>query len=253
LRFSGSHKLYGASFSKLQQARILVIGLGGVGSFAAEALARSGVLNIDLLDLDEICLTNTNRQIHTLTANIGRSKAQVMSERILQINPNCRTQIHLDFLDQQNLATYVTSEIDAVIDCIDSVRVKAALIAWCKRRKIKIITCGGAGGKISPTQIQIKDLSKAFNDPLSAKVRATLRHDYNFSRDLKCNFGVPCVFSSEQIRYTDACGGVTFAKNGVQSGINCSGGLGSSCMVTASFGLAAAAWVVNKLTLSVKK
>jgi len=249
VRFAGISNLYGASnIDILASAKILVVGLGGVGSWAAESLARSSIGNLDLLDLDDICTSNINRQIHALNNTVGISKAQAMLERIKQINPACNVRVHEDFLTVDNLTAYVTPDINIVIDCIDSVRVKAALIAWCKRYKIKIITTGASGGKTCPTYIQITDLSKTYNDPLSAKVRSTLRHDYNFTRNRQRTFGVPCVFSAEQMRYATSCGAISFAKTGAKSGINCTSGLGSSCMVTASFGLFAASLAVNKLT-----
>jgi len=254
VKFNGITKLYGQSSSNiLTNARILVIGLGGVGSWAIEALARSGIGNLYLLDLDDICVSNINRQIHALDSTIGLSKTQVMQKRIKQINAKCMVTAHEDFLTNDNLAKYVTNDLSIVIDCIDSVRVKSALIAWCKRRKIKIITTGASGGKTDPTCIKVADLSKTHNDPLLAKVRSTLRHDYNFSRNPKRSFGVTSVFSSEQMRYVENCGAISFAKNGIGSGINCAQGLGSSCMVTASFGLVAASVAVNKLTKDSQK
>jgi len=249
VRFAGISNLYGVNAADIFKARILVVGLGGVGSWVAESLARSGIGNLDLLDLDDICMSNVNRQIHALDDNIGLSKSKVMQQRIKQINPDCRINAYEDFLTQDNLCDYVTKDLNMVIDCIDSVRVKAALISFCKRRKIKIITTGASGGKTNASCIQILDLSKTYNDPLAAKVRSTLRHDYGFSRNPKRSFSVPCVFSNEQMRYNTDCGDISFAKVNAGTNISCANGLGSSCMVTATFGLMAASLAVNKLVM----
>lgn len=249
-RFAGVARLYGlAGAQRLARAHCALVGIGGVGSWAAEALARSGVGQITLLDLDEVCLSNSNRQAHALTANVGRPKVEVMAERLLAINPACRVHPIMDFVTPQTLSDYIAQEFDLVLDCIDSVASKAALIAWCKRRKIPILCTGGAGGQIDPTQIRYGDLNKAFNDPLLAKVRSRLRRDFGFSSSKGRHYSVPCVFSTEQLRYPTPQGGVcqskSFAGEGVR--LDCSGGFGASMMVTASFGMAAAAKAVEKL------
>lgn len=250
-RFGGIARLYGReAVERLASSHVAVVGIGGVGSWAAEALVRTGVGEISLFDLDDICVTNTNRQLHTLSDSIGRSKVEVMAERLQTINPQCRVHAIADFVTRETMAEYITERLDFVIDCIDSVAAKAALIAWCKRRKIGIVTTGGAGGQIDPTKIQILDLNKTFNDPLAAKVRATLRRDYNFSRTPGRHYSVPCVFSSEQLRYPKPDGTVCQTKSFVGEGVklDCAGGFGAVTMVTASFGMAAAAKAVEKLT-----
>ena len=201
-RFAGVARLYGdEGLQRLGNAHVAVVGIGGVGSWAAEALARSGVGEITLFDLDDVCVSNTNRQAHALEGQVGRLKVEVMAERLRAINPKITVHAVADFVTRETMAEYITEQMDAVIDCIDSVMAKAALIAWCRRRKIAIVTTGGAGGQIDPTQIQVGDLNKTFNDPLASRVRSTLRRDYNFSRNTSRNYGVPCVFSSEQLRY----------------------------------------------------
>jgi len=250
-RFGGIARLYGREgLARLAAAHVAVVGIGGVGSWAAEALARTGVGEISLFDLDDICVTNTNRQLHALSDSIGRPKVEVMAERIRAINPQCTVHAVADFVTRESMASLITEQLDFVIDCIDSVAAKAALIAWCKRRKIGIVTTGGAGGQIDPTKIQILDLNKTFNDPLAAKVRATLRRDYNFSRTPGRHYSVPCVFSSEQLRYPKPDGTVCQNKSFVGEGVklDCAGGFGSVTMVTASFGMVAAAKAVEKLT-----
>ncbi|HTO20756.1 MAG TPA: tRNA cyclic N6-threonylcarbamoyladenosine(37) synthase TcdA [Pseudomonas sp.] len=255
-RFGGIARLYGRDgLDRLRAAHVAVVGIGGVGSWAAEALARSGVGEISLFDLDDVCVTNTNRQLHALDGTVGKPKVEVMAARIRAINPACQVHAVADFVTRETMAEYVTEQLDFVIDCIDSVPAKTALIAWCKRRKIGIVTTGGAGGQVDPTQIQIADLNKTFNDPLAAKVRSLLRRDYGFSRTAGRTYSVPCVFSSEQLRYPKPDGGVCQSKSFVGEGVklDCAGGFGAVMMVTASFGMAAAAKAVEKLVAGARR
>ena len=172
-RFGGIARLYGeTALQRFQQSHICVIGIGGVGSWAAEALARSGIGQLTLIDMDDICVTNTNRQIHALQGNVGKLKTEVMAERIHLINPDCQIHIVDDFITEENLAEYIDARFDFVVDAIDSIRAKVALLAHCKRQKIALITTGGAGGQKDPTKIAIEDLSRTTQDPLAAKVRA---------------------------------------------------------------------------------
>ncbi|MEH8020924.1 tRNA cyclic N6-threonylcarbamoyladenosine(37) synthase TcdA [Rheinheimera metallidurans] len=250
LRFAGIARLYGVNALEIfRQAHVVVIGIGGVGSWAAEALARSGVGEITLIDLDDVCISNINRQLHALTNTIGQDKVAVMAERILAINPECKINQVTDFIDADNMASLLVGNISYVLDAIDSVRAKVALIAYCKRNKIPLITTGGAGGQLDPTQIQLADLSQAYNDPLLAKVRNALRRDHNFTRNTKRRFGVDCVFSTEQLKYPQADGSVCQQKpemNGSMR-LDCSGGFGAASVVTASFGLAAVSKLLVKL------
>ncbi|TLX63923.1 tRNA cyclic N6-threonylcarbamoyladenosine(37) synthase TcdA [Stutzerimonas nosocomialis] len=255
-RFGGIGRLYGSEgLERLMAAHVAVVGIGGVGSWAAEALVRSGVGEISLFDLDDVCVTNTNRQVHALEGMVGRPKVEVMAERLRAISPGCTVHAVVDFVTRDTMDSYITEEMDCVIDCIDSVPAKAALIAWCKRRKIQIIATGGAGGQIDPTQIQVADLNKTFNDPLAAKVRSTLRRDYNFSRTPGRHYSVPCVFSTEQLRYPKPDGGVCQSKSFVGEGVklDCAGGFGAAMMVTASFGMVAAARAVDKLVAGARR
>lgn len=249
-RFAGIARLYGVQgLEKIKKAHIAVIGIGGVGTWAAEALARTGIGEITLIDLDDICVSNTNRQLHTLQSTIGKSKIDVMAERITDISPNCTVHCIHDFITRDSIPELIHNDLDGVIDCIDSVQSKAALIAWCKRRKIQIVTTGGAGGQIDPTQIQITDLNKTYNDPLAAKVRSLLRKDYGFSKTPGRHYSAPCVFSTEQLRYPQADGSVCQTKGFIGEGtrLDCSGGFGAITMVTASFGMAAASKMVEKV------
>ena len=249
-RFAGVARLYGQQgLQRLREAHVAIVGIGGVGSWAAEAMARSGVGEISLFDLDDVCVSNTNRQLHALQGNVGKPKVEVMAERLRAINPDCKVHAVVDFVTRDNLAQTITDHIDCVIDCIDSVMAKAALIAWCKRRKIQVICTGGAGGQLDPTQIQVADLNRTVNDPLASKVRSTLRRDHGFSRNVSRNYGVPCVFSTEQLRYPLPDGGICLQKSFVGDGVklDCSGGFGAVMMVTATFGMVAASKAVEKL------
>lgn len=249
LRFGGIERLYGVNGAKhIQQAHFCVIGIGGVGSWIAEAFARNGVGQITLIDLDDICITNTNRQIHALVDTVGESKVEVMAERIKQINPDCIVNEVEDFITMENLAELINSEFDYVVDAIDSVRVKTALIAHCKRQKLPMITIGGAGGQIDPTKINITDLSKTYQDPLLAKVKNQLRRDYNFPRNVKRKFAIDAVFSTEQLIYPTNDGEVCLAKqsNDGAMRLDCSGGFGAATHVTASFAFFAVSKVMTK-------
>lgn len=245
-RFGGIARLYGnAGLSRLRQAHICVIGIGGVGSWVVEALARSGIGKITMIDMDDICVTNINRQLPALSGNIGKLKTEVMAERVKLINPECDVRIIDDFLSVENLAEYLVSDYDYVIDAIDNVRVKAALINFCKRRKIKVITIGGAGGQTDPSQIQIADISKTVQDPLMAKVRSALRKDYGFSQDPKRKFGVDSVFSTQQLIFPKIEGSCESSAT-----MNCANGFGAATMITATFGFFAVSRVIDKLLKS---
>ena len=254
-RFGGISRLYGKSnMDFIAKAHVAVVGIGGVGSWAAEALARSGVGKITLIDMDDVCISNTNRQIHALSGTIGQSKVGVMAERLRQINPECCVVAIDDFLTAETL-NYLPDDLNYVIDAIDSVKHKAAMIHHCCRRKIPIICAGGAGGQTDPTTVSIQDLSKTFNDPLLAKVRSTLRRYYGFSKNPKRRFGVRCVYSTQQINYPQPDGTVCHqkaepdddqARRGAPR-LDCEGGLGASVCVTATFGLVAVSFALQKI------
>ncbi|MGL5948991.1 MAG: tRNA cyclic N6-threonylcarbamoyladenosine(37) synthase TcdA [Aeromonas sp.] len=249
-RFGGIARLYGqAALNKFSQAHVCVVGVGGVGSWAAEALVRSGINHITLIDMDDICTTNTNRQVHTLQNTVGKLKTAVMAERIRAINPECHVEEIDDFVTADNLPDYIKPEFDYVIDAIDSVKAKVALIAFCKRNKIKIIVAGGAGGQMDPTKIQVADLAKTIQDPLAAKVRSDLRRLHHFTKNPARKFGVDCVFSIEQLTYPDGRGGICQAKVNSDGNLkmDCASGFGAVAPVTATFGLVAASRVLKKL------
>jgi tRNA A37 threonylcarbamoyladenosine dehydratase len=248
-RFGGVERLYGAgALARAAAAHVVVVGIGGVGSWAVEALARSGTGRMTLIDLDHLAESNINRQIHALGSTLGAAKVLAMQERIAAINPACVVDAVEEFVDERNPPALIPA-CDAVIDAIDHVRAKAALIAHCRRAGIRIVTTGAAGGRTDPTRIEVIDLARTTQDALASKVRALLRKDYGFSREPKKKFGVECVFSPEQVRRTigaDSCAveGVAAAiPVDPTAGLNCAG-YGSSVAVTASFGFVAAARVL---------
>ncbi|WP_250534579.1 tRNA threonylcarbamoyladenosine dehydratase [Caballeronia sp. AZ10_KS36] len=255
-RFGGIARLYGPSaLAAFQRAHVAVIGIGGVGSWVAEALARSAVGTLTLIDLDNVAESNTNRQIHALDGNYGKAKVTAMAERIKLIDPACDVRQIEDFVEPGNFDATLGGGFDFVVDAIDSVRTKTALIAWCVARKQPLITVGGAGGQLDPTRIRIDDLALTIQDPLLSKVRGQLRKQHGFARGPKARFKVSAVYSDEPLIYPDspACDISEGAEHLETAsgyagpvGLNCAG-FGSSVCVTASFGFAAAAFVLREL------
>jgi len=252
-RFGGTQRLYSQTgLERLANASVTIIGIGGVGSWVAEALARTAVGTLTLIDLDDICISNTNRQLPAVSSNIGKLKVEAMAERIKAINPSCQVNAIADFVNKNNLPEMLggTAELttsDYVVDAIDNARVKASLIYYCKRNKIKVITIGGAGAQKEPQKITVGDLSRTWQDPLSAKVRNELRRNHGFSKNPKRRFGIECVYSTEQLFYPNADGSVGHQKPiGETTGrLDCAQGLGASVVVTATFGMIAASRVIN--------
>ncbi len=248
-RFGGISRLYGDdALKRYAQAHICIIGIGGVGSWAVEALARSGIGQLTLIDMDHVAESNINRQLPALSSTLGKNKIEVMAERISQINPDCRVNLVDDFLSLENIDNYIKPDMDFVIDCIDNFRLKAAMIHSCKSRKIRLVTTGGAGGKTDPSRIRQTDLARSEQDPLLSKIRSLLRQHYNFPRNVKRKFGIACVWSDEAPLFQWDDGSVRYQRPQTCSNqsLNC-GGLGSSMPVTATFGNMAAAYVLAKL------
>lgn len=235
-RFGGVARLYGEEGLKaFKKAHVLVAGLGGVGSWAAEALARSAIAEITLVDFDQIAESNVNRQLHALEGAFGKSKVDVMAERLVSINPDLKINIIDDFLTSDNLSTIIGPHADnplfAILDATDDVKMKIALANYCKK-KVALIICGGAGGKLDPSRITACDLSKTTQDPLLSKIRYTLRKEHGFASDPKKKLGLTAIFSDEP-------------RQGVASGGLACSGYGSGVTVTASFGFIAAAEVLK--------
>ncbi len=255
-RFAGIARLYGrAAAAIFARSHVCVVGIGGVGSWAAEALARSGIGTLTLIDLDDVCVSNSNRQAHAHEGNIGKPKVQAMAARLRAISPACTVHAVEEFVSRDNLRTQVTRQFDFVIDAIDVAGTKAALIYHCKREKIPVITTGAAGGQLDPTLIRVVDLNRTVNDPLAAKVRSILRRHYGWSRNPKRHYAVPCVYSLEQLRYPTVDGGVSCEKSWEDGPrrLDCEGGFGAAMTVTATFGLVAVSRVLEKLAVSGNK
>ncbi len=253
-RFGGIARVYGdAGLKALHGAHVCVIGIGGVGSWLAEALARSAVGELSLIDMDVVSESNINRQLVATADQIGRDKIAVMQSRIQQINPQCVVNAVDDFVSRDNLDQLISQKFSYVIDCIDDFRTKAALIAHCKKRSIKILTVGGAGGQVDPSKLKLADLANTQHDVLLARTRKLLRQDYGFPKNVKRSFGIKTVYSQEQINYPDGSGGLSPQRpkpgtlDGSLNGLNCAGGLGSITHVTASFAMLAASHVLNSL------
>ncbi len=250
-RFGSLARVYGSDeLQKIQNANICVVGIGGVGSWVIEALARTGVQRLTLIDGDDISRSNINRQCHALESTIGQMKVKVMRQRVLDINPECECTVFEQYINNENVSDLLmpdaAQKFDCVIDAIDRIKYKSLMINFCKKHKIKVVATGGAGGLTDPTQIEIKDLSRTWNDPLASAVRLALRQVHNFSRNLKRSFGVPCVYSTEQQRYPDKDGNIGYQKPGVANlTLDCGFGYGSSVMVTSTFGFVAAARVIE--------
>ncbi|MAA66441.1 MAG: tRNA cyclic N6-threonylcarbamoyladenosine(37) synthase TcdA [Alteromonadaceae bacterium] len=249
-RFGGIERLYGRQATQaFRETHIAIAGLGGVGSWAAEALARSGIGKLTLIDMDDICVSNTNRQLHALEGQYGMTKTDAMAQRLKAINPTVEIHIHFGFVTPKNVAELITTDIDGVVDAIDSIKSKAALIAHCKRRKIPLVCSGGAGGQMDPTQIQVGDLSRTTQDPLLAKVRNLLRREYGFSRNPQRRFGIEAVYSLEQLTYPTGDGDVCLQKPATDGPVrlDCATGFGAASPVTATFGLFAASRLLNRI------
>lgn len=248
-RFGGVRRLYGAAAQdRLEAARVCVIGIGGVGSWVAEALARSGVGRLTLIDPDHVAESNINRQVHALEDSLGMAKVQAMAGRIRLINPRCELRGVEEFVTPENVAELLGGGHDYVVDAIDNARAKTALVVHCRDRGLSLICVGGAGGRGDPGRARIDDLARTSQDPLLAKVRSQLRREHGFPREPKRRFGVACVYSSEPLARPRGEGGACHERPEDRHlhGLNCAG-YGSSVCVTAAFGLLAAARVLNDL------
>ena len=250
-RFGGIARLYGESaLTFFKQAHVCVIGVGGVGSWAVEGLARSAIGKITMIDLDHLSESNVNRQLHALTDTLGKSKVDALAERIAQINPYCVVTRVEEFIDPDNVATLIpVGQFDYVIDAIDNTRAKTALVVHCRANHIPLVTIGSAGGQVDPTRIAVCDLSRTEQEPLLARVRKRLRRLHGFPRGTKNKFGIDAVYSTEPVRHPELCVTDDDANDAVNeglNGLNCAG-YGSAVVVTASFGFVAAGLVLRKL------
>lgn len=251
-RFGGIARLYGpAALERFQQAHVCVIGVGGVGSWAVEALARSAIGSLTLIDLDNVAESNTNRQLPALDPHYGKAKVTALAERIHAINPGCVVTEVEEFVTEENLDAMLGQGFDFVIDCIDSLKVKTAIANWCVRRRQPFILSGGAGGQTDPTQIKVADLTDVTYDPLLSKLRYNLRKFHGFTREPGKKMRVPCVYSTEQLVYPEAQQCDTGESRGPQ-GLSCAG-FGASMTVTATFGLVAVSQALKQLAKTATK
>ncbi len=248
-RFGGVSRLYGVDgFAQLQAMHLCVIGIGGVGSWAAEAVARNAVGTITLIDLDNIAESNVNRQLHAVEGAFGKAKVTAMAERIKLVNPAATVNEIEDFVTAENVTEMLNRNFHGVIDCIDDAKAKAAIVAFCQQKNIPIVMTGAAGGRLDATRIKQADLSQVSHDKLLAKVRNLLRRDYGFAKadaakNKSAKFGVQCVYSDEEVVQPDR---VCEAGDTAITGLNCAG-YGSSVCVTAPFGFAAAGLLIQLL------
>ena len=236
-RFGGLRRLHGdAAYQRLRGARFAVVGLGGVGSWAVEALARSGVAALTLIDLDQVSESNINRQIQALGSTVGMAKAEALRLRIADIHPGCSVRVIEEFVEPGNWPALLGDvPLDGLIDCCDQVRAKATLAAWALERQVSFVTVGAAGGKREPHRVLLDDLSATTHDPLLASLRQRLRKHHGAARSGK--LGVACVYSREPVHLPEQAEGEACDVDG---SLNCHG-YGSSVTVTATFGLCAAA------------
>lgn len=245
-RFMGVSRLYGdRAFRNFQEAHVCIVGVGGVGSWVAESLARSAVGKLTLIDLDHVAESNINRQIQALSSTLGLAKVAVLKKRIEEINPFCEVKVIEDFVSDSNLSTLIPKEgVHYVVDAIDQVKNKAALLAYCYHESIQVVTIGGAGGKMDPGKILIRDLLCTEQDPLLSNVKRRLRKSHGLFRGKK-KCGMTAVFSLEPVTQPIVCA-VHETHIAPLTGLNCAG-LGAIVAVTATFGMHASAWVLRQL------
>ncbi|ENU79727.1 hypothetical protein F975_02356 [Acinetobacter sp. ANC 3789] len=243
-RFAGVAKIYGEpNFNQFEQSHVMVIGIGGVGSWAVEALARTGIGRLTLVDMDVIASSNINRQLPAISSTLGQDKVAVMAERCRQINPRMQVNVIDDYLSPENVKELLIDVPDVILDCIDDVKAKLALMLHCRFNKIPLIVSGGAGGKLDPLKIRVADLSKTEQDPMLAKLRTQLRSK-GICKKPKEKFGITCVYSIDNpFSSADVC---------PSAGLRC-GGYGSAVVVTSSFAMIAVAEVLKKLEALRKK
>jgi len=248
-RFGGIARLYGkAGLARLRAAHVAVVGLGGVGSWTVEALARSGVGALTLIDLDDICVTNVNRQLHAVHGEIGRPKTDALAERVRLIYPGSHVVRVAQFFTASTATELLTPRYDFVVDAIDKLTNKCLLIAGCRDRSLPVVTVGGAGGKRNGTAVRVSDLAESEQDELLRQVRRKLRREFGFSRTEP--FGIPCVYSPEKqvFPWSDGtCAGVAEPASNLT--LDCATGFGTATFVTGAFGFAAAGEVVTRLAL----
>ena len=249
-RFGGVARLFGAEvLARLQVAHVCVVGVGGVGSWTVEGLARSGVGALTLIDLDDVCVTNINRQIPALDGTVGRPKVAVLAERVRLINPACRVEAVTEFFTEASAERLFAPKFDVVVDAVDLMSNKSRLIGACRARGFACVTVGSAGGRRDAAQVRTGDLGEANNDELLRQVRKKLRRDYGFASGAqrgRMDFGVRCVWSEEKPVFPWADGTCRSTPElGSNLRLDCATGFGTAVFVTGTFGLAAAGEAVK--------
>ena len=250
-RFGGALRLHGPEgFARLQSAHVAIVGIGGVGSWTAEALARAGVGHITLIDGDDICVSNVNRQVHALNSTVGQMEVDVMAERLLAINPKLSVRAEPLFLTETTSERLDLPSFDGVVDAIDRIKWKCWLLDWCRTHNLPVVTTGGAGGRMDPSQVQVADLARSYHDPLLAKVRKELRQKHGFPRNTKKLLGISAVFSPEPIRWpkNEITGDCKVPEAGEHLRLDCATGYGTAGFVTGTFGFLSAGRMIQLLT-----
>ncbi|WP_146850577.1 tRNA threonylcarbamoyladenosine dehydratase [Brevifollis gellanilyticus] len=254
-RFGGIGRLYGsAALPRLHASRVAVIGVGGVGSWVVEALARSGVGSLTLIDMDDVCITNVNRQLPALDGMIGKPKVEVLADRVRQIAPECRCTAVTEFFLESNADRLLSAGFDGIVDAVDVTDIKALIIAKARALGIPMIISGSAGGRRDPTQVKVADLGYAGGDPLVQQVRRRLRDEHGFPKSpagKSVHWGIPCVFSTEKAVYPQPDGTCAATRtDATETGLrlDCSAGFGAATFVTGTFGFALAAEMLRLLT-----
>jgi len=256
-RFAGIDRLYGqGAIARLSGRRVAVVGMGGVGSWVVEALARSAVGHLTLIDADDICVSNTNRQLPAIAGQYGSNKAEAMAQRCRAINPLIDVDAVPAFVTGGNLAELLDRRFDLVLDACDSFRTKVEMIAWCRRRKLPIVVSGSAGGRTDPTQIRLRDLSRTEHDALLALIRKKLRAEFNFPKNPDRYFGVQAVYSLENVKYPQADGSVCGLRPQLGADaalkLDCGAGLGAATHITGAFAFAMVARALELLLRQAK-
>ncbi len=251
-RFGGIGRLFGkAAMERLHAAHVCVVGIGGVGSWVVEALARTGIGALTIVDADDVCVTNINRQLPALTDTVGRPKVSVMAERVRAISPSCRIEAIPEFYTKANAAELLSPPFDFVVDCVDRMSIKAHLIHESHARGLRVLTCGSAGGRRDPSQIRASDLGRTGNDELLRQVRRQLRREHGWpagTSTVGSPMGIPCVFTSEKPVYPQNDGTCSAEpEKGESLRMDCASGFGAATFITGVFGFVAASEVVRVL------
>jgi tRNA A37 threonylcarbamoyladenosine dehydratase len=249
-RFSGISRLYGIQgMERLAASHVAIVGLGGVGSWIVEAIARAGVGEITLMDFDDVCVSNFNRQIHSLDTTVGKYKVDVMAERVQSINKDCKIHILNDRFSADNSNVLLQNKYDYIIDAFDNGPGKTFLADHCRRAKKNLIVLGSVGGKRDPSLIRIDDLSRSKEDALLSFMRKKLRQDYGFPREKHKKFGIPCVFSTEKyVYFNEGCLFKDKKPEGTLKQLDCQTGMGAVTHLTGAFGFFAVSRVIADLT-----